>query len=290
MCVHIRGTDQLLTLQNNYMRGCLTIPLNYTTIHKQLQFWLCSQESHADILINLIQNLPPTHLTVNPRQEHTVLFRLTTHLDQSSQNTPDLCLICVSDSRIKQSLYYTRMVIRSIKHLHMSVAWNGLCSTSLLLYNSRWRAHVSSTRCEQRRHKRRGKRIACNARLETMSEGLLKKVWGIRSYLMHWTDCFQVWWACFSLRLQVERTSEMGEYGRTPPIRAKTQECKRFRLSAVIMLKAAQGWNHIITSTLIWTDQLVLLLPIWSSLSPSEQHGTKRVKKASYRTKIQQVT
>lgn len=64
------------------------------------------------------------------------------------------------------------MVIISIKHLHMSTA----CSTSLLHCNSRWRAHVSSTRCEQRRHKRRGKRIACNARLRTISAGLLKQV------------------------------------------------------------------------------------------------------------------
>ncbi len=55
--------------------------------------------------------------------------------------------------------------------------------------------------------------------------------WGLRSYLMHWTDCSQVWWACFSLRLQVERTSEMEEQIRAKDPRGAKKKKATIQLS-----------------------------------------------------------
>lgn len=123
------------------MRGCLTV-CTINTISSTSDCFL--QQFHAYINSSdffLRWTFTPNALHQKVWEEHTALFLWTlgaltsTHLDQSSHRLPDLYLIYASDSRVKyelHSLYYTSMVISSIKHLHMSIARIVLCSTSSL--------------------------------------------------------------------------------------------------------------------------------------------------------------
>lgn len=78
----------------------------------------------------------------------------------------DLILIYSADSQVKCSLYCT-MINKTFRYIYDLNHALFYIFTTVLHYNSRWTACVSSTRCEQRRHKhhRGGTRITYDARM-----------------------------------------------------------------------------------------------------------------------------
>lgn len=101
---------------------------------------------------------------------------------------------------VQRDMIPCMMIFRSTKHSQMCMNLSVLCSSSSRYSNSRWR--VLTPRADTG-----AKSITCKARLGPYQRCHCSSFDG--SYLVRWTDCFPVWWACSLLRLQVGRTSGM---------------------------------------------------------------------------------
>lgn len=103
---------------------------------------------------------------------------------------------------------------------------------------------------------------------------------------MHWTDYSQVLWVCFSLRLQVERTSERKKYTHSDIqlwliTAANTILQSEITCKILLVITDMHWWN---------ASAYYALTPLSHQSCMTSRGMTENCEKPSYRTKIQQVT